>query len=65
MYQKHFRFKVLEHIEDKKVWESVAQLEDSECVRRFLCEVATEAFEAPDFEALVRDILTNDQVSIL
>jgi hypothetical protein len=52
-------------MEDKKVWDSVAQLEDSECIRRFLCEVATETFKAPDFEALVRNIITNDQVSIL
>ena len=49
---------------DKKVWDSVANLEDSECVRRFLCEVAAEGFEAPEYIGLVETIAENDQVSL-
>ena len=49
---------------DKKVWDSVANLEDSECVRRFLCEVAAEGFEAPEYIGLVETIAENEQVSL-
>lgn len=49
---------------EKQVWDNVANLEDSECVRRFLCEVSAEGFEAPEYEGLVQNIVENDQVSL-
>jgi hypothetical protein len=49
---------------EKQVWENVASLEDSECVRRFLCEVAAEGFEAPEYAGLVENIVVKDEVRI-
>jgi hypothetical protein len=49
---------------EKQVWENVANLEDSECVRRFLCEVAAEGFEAPEYAGLVENIVVKDEVGI-
>jgi hypothetical protein len=45
-----------------QVWENVSNLEDSECVRRFLCEVATKAFDAPEYEGLADSIVDSEQV---
>ena len=47
---------------DKQVWDNVAKLEDDDCVKRFLCEVATESFEAPDYQPLVQSIIAGDNV---
>ena len=48
---------------DKQVWDNVANLEDSECVRRFLCEISAQGFEAPEYEGLVQNIVSNQEVS--
>ena len=48
---------------DKQVWDNVAHLEDSQCVRRFLCEVAADGFEAPEYIGLVKNIAENEEVS--
>ena len=60
-------FQVMDHhfsSVDKQVWDNVANLEDSECVRRFLCEVAAEGFEAPEYVGLVETIALNEKVRI-
>ena len=65
-YLTHFSyFQVLESsmaAVDKQVWANVAKLEDDDCVKRFLCEVATENFEAPDYQPLVQSIIAGDNV---
>ena len=48
---------------DKQVWDNVAHLEESQCVRRFLCEVAADGFEAPEYIGLVKNIAENEEVS--
>lgn len=42
---------------DATVWKSVAKEEDSACLRRFICEVATGGLEAPEYIEMVKSLL--------
>jgi len=47
---------------EAQVWESISNLEDEECVRRFLCEVAAGNFDAPEYTEIVKHLNLQNEV---
>jgi len=47
---------------ESQLWESVSNLEDEECVRRFLCEVAAGHFDAPEYAGIVEHLNLQGEV---